>query len=134
MDMLEVLTVDFDTETLQYEAEIEFLEGKDGNFLEGLHKTIGCDWIDIVPYSEDYSVVIDDEGLLVSNNIVHEIALENGNRNGTVFEENTLQLAGKLIFVRNKITDEGVEIDSLKKSDTYYLMKTLKIKPIGITR
>lgn len=58
--------------------------------LEFFYKAIECDMIDIV-YAEGFDMVVDDEGLLKSNNVVNEYTLPNGSK---------VVLAGNIVFTK----------------------------------
>ncbi|RKJ50410.1 hypothetical protein D7X33_32650 [Butyricicoccus sp. 1XD8-22] len=94
--------------------------------LDFYYKNLGCEMIDIVNYSREIAIVVDDEGLLKSNNPVFEVIDANGNK---------LHLAGNLLFAKNHFDEyEGVSLRGLDAGEAYNLMMELKFKVIGVTR
>jgi hypothetical protein len=79
---------------------------------------IGSRLIDVVPFDEVYDIIVDDEGLLVSENPVFEIETENGD----------VQLAGKLLFMKRVETDDGLENVGMDAGECLDLLLRLKDK------
>lgn len=109
---------------LHYQSEIVKIEPN--KMLKELGDIIGCRYIDSVPYKDSYSIIVDDEGLLVSNNIVHELMV------GGV-RSDPMHLAGTLVFVKNEHTIDGMNFIGLSDSEIIDINENLKIKPVGIT-
>lgn len=122
-EMMKVLTLGFNFESKRIETEIVEFEKKESN-LKDYYRIIGCDCIDIVNYSQEIAIVVDDEGLLISDNPVFEILNINGN---------PLQLAGKLVFTKNYYGEDGISQVGLCLGDLVELLVNLKIRVIGVT-
>lgn len=86
-----------------------------------LANMIEADTIDIVDFTDDLCVIVDDEGLLKSSNLVYEIQLD----------ETTHQIAGRFAFGRNEFCEhKGLMTVPLQPSDFVDLAQ-LEIKIIG---
>lgn len=86
-----------------------------------LANMIEADTIDIVDFTEDLCLIVDDEGLLKSGNLVYEIQL-----GGT-----THQIAGRFAFGRNEFCEhKGLMTVPLAPTDFIDLAQ-LEIKMIG---
>ncbi|MFD1362785.1 hypothetical protein [Lentibacillus salinarum] len=91
---------------------------------------IGADFMDVVPFDDEFDIAVDDEGLMVSGNPVIEIQTEYG----------TQQLAGTLLFLKKKFTNDGIDLIGFEAGETFNLMLKLeslklegKIKVTGKT-
>lgn len=86
-----------------------------------LANMIEADTIDIVDFTDGLCLIVDDEGLLKSSNLVYEIQLD-----GT-----THQIAGRFAFGRNEFCEhKGLMTVPLQPSDFVDLAQ-LEIKIIG---
>lgn len=89
-----------------------------------LANMIEADTIDIVDFTDDLCLIVDDEGLLKSGNLVYEIQLD-----GT-----THQIAGRFAFGRNEFCEhKGLMTVPLQPADFVDLAQ-LDIKIIGKVR
>lgn len=116
----------FDFKTNTFNSEIVQYDGTEK--LQWFYKHIDTDTIDIVRMTEAVDIVVDDNGLLFPDKPVFEII-------NTEFPNRPLQLAGTLLFGKNKfIEDEGMETVGFKTElEVAEFATTLKIKLIGIT-
>ncbi|MBA2176854.1 hypothetical protein H0266_18400 [Halobacillus locisalis] len=85
---------------------------------------IGSQSIDIVEFNEQYDIVVDDEGLLVSRNPIIRVHTPYG----------TVDLAGKLLFLRRVDTDEGISSSGMNPGEVLELLFKLdsNIELIGV--
>lgn len=119
---LQLLKVGFNFET--EELEQEFVTVREENRLEDFNYHINSRMIDIVTLTEDIAVIVDDEGLLVSDNPVFEFNIYG----------NTFQLAGTLLFASQDInSDNELELISLSNFDFQQLARKMEFNLIGIT-
>lgn len=85
---------------------------------------IAAETIDIVDFTEDLCLIVDDEGLLKSGNLVYEIKLK----------ETTHQIAGRFAMGRNEFCErKGIMAVPLQPSDFIDFAK-LDIEIIGKVR
>lgn len=120
---MKLLKVDFDLEEKELGQQlVEVEEGKE--YLSSLNHYIGSRMIDIVSLSEDIAVIVDDEGLLISDNPVFDLTLY----------DNNFQLAGTLLFASQDINAEGeLELISLSNFDYNQLAKRMELNIVGVT-
>lgn len=123
MITVKVLKVNFDLENEELNQQlVEVREGSE--FLSDLNRHIGSRMIDIVSLSEDIAVIVDDEGLLISENPVFDFNLYG----------NTFQLAGTLLFASQDINSDGeMELISLSNFDYNQLAKRMELNIVGVT-
>lgn len=125
MTKVKFLVIDFSHEERKIFPRIEEREEKESH-LEDFYEIIGCDYIDIVPVNEEVAIVVDDEGLLKSQNLVFEIR---DNKSG--FQH---QLAGRLVFVKNGQEDvRGFTAGEVFELQLKIQLGQMTIIPIGIT-
>jgi hypothetical protein len=122
-EMMKVLTVKYNFESKRIETEIVEFKINESN-LKDYYRIIGCGCIDIVNFSHDVAIIVDDEGLLKSDNHVFELLNNDGN---------PLQLAGKLVFTKNHYGDDGISQVGLCLGDLVELLVNIKIRLIGVT-
>ncbi|MFD1363164.1 hypothetical protein [Lentibacillus salinarum] len=86
---------------------------------------INAELMDVVEFNEEIDIVVDDEGLLVSDNPVLEVVTEYGAQ----------QLAGTLLFLKKEFTNDGINLVGLEAGELFDLLLKLigKIKIIGKT-
>ncbi|SOC22017.1 hypothetical protein SAMN05880501_113110 [Ureibacillus xyleni] len=85
---------------------------------------IQADTIDIIDLTDDLCVIVDDEGLLKSGNLVYELELQ-----GT-----KVQIAGRFAFGRNYFCENhGLKTIPLTPFD-YVILKDLDVEIIGQVR
>ena len=123
--MLQVYLLYFDTEIMKIQAEVLQLNGTQGNFDNEINRALQSTGYDFYDYSDEITILVDDQGFFKPNNPVFEIVSEFGDRT---------QLAGRLLFVRNIENEFSVDIGSIKYEDIFKLRTNLQIKLIGMTR
>ncbi|QTB26290.1 hypothetical protein [Lysinibacillus sphaericus] len=124
--MLQVYLLYFDSEIMKIQAEILQLHNETSDTLDmELKKTLQADGYDFYDYSDEISILVDNQGLFKPNNPVFEIVSE--------FSDRT-QLAGRLLFVRNFENEFSVDIGSIKYEDIFNLRTNLQIQLIGVTK
>lgn len=124
--MLQVYLLYFDTEIMKIQAEVLQLHNETSDTLDmELKKTLQADGYDFYDYSDEISILVDDQGFFKPNNPVFEIASEFGD---------CTQLAGRLLFVRNIENEFSVDIESIKYEDIFNLRTQLQIQLIGVTK
>lgn len=118
------LVISFDLEKFKYHFRIVNINKGDG--FRQFAKLIDCNYIDAVEYDERYDIVVDDEGLLISNNPVLEIETP----------LTTYQLAGKLLIVKKRRTARGIAWVGMSDKEVENLIYNLKdkIRLIGVTQ
>jgi len=111
---------------MKIQAEILQLHNETSDTLDmELKKTLQADGYDFYDYSDEISILVDNQGLFKPNNPVFEIVSE--------FSDRT-QLAGRLLFVRNFENEFSVDIGSIKYEDIFNLRTNLQIQLIGVTK
>lgn len=124
--MLQVYLLYFDSEIMKIQAEVLQLLNETSDTLDmELKKTLQADGYDFYDYSDEISILVDDQGFFKPNNPVFEIVSE--------FSDCT-QLAGRLLFVRNIENEFSVDIGSIKYEDIFNLRTNLQIQLIGVTK
>lgn len=125
MSEMKVLLIKFDLNTMRFITEIEsFKKDSERNALHDYYRLIDCNSIDIVNYNDDIAIIVDDEGLLKSNNPIVEITINDSYKH---------HLAGTLIFAKNHYGDDRISLIGLSDGEIFNLMTTLKLKAIGVT-
>lgn len=121
---MRVYKVGFDTSKMEYKADILEISCELGSNQSGaLGEMLGCSGIDIVDYSDDIAIVVDDQGAFKPGNPLFEVIAEGGYK---------LKLCGSLVFVRNDYKEDSIDLASLSLDDIEKLKKSLDIKLIGI--
>lgn len=121
---MRVYTVGFNTDEMKYEAEILEIPGEPGPAQsDALNKLLECEGIDIVDYSDDFAVIVDDQGVFKPGNPVFEVIAEDGCK---------LKLCGKLVFARNDYKEDSIGLAGLNLGDIEKLRKSLNIKLVGM--
>ena len=128
------IMVDLDVSIIGKEVDFS---NDDLTMLDEYYKHIGCDCIDITSFGgiynpKGYSVVVDDEGLLKSGNLVMAYTLPIEGENITLELAGTI-LIGKSDYVENKDFDGLYEV-GLSDSDIEYIKEHLSVRLLGLTR
>ena len=124
--MLQVYLLYFDSEIMKIQAEVLQIHNETSDILdEEINRTLQADGYDFYDYSDEISILVDDQGLFKPNNPVFEIVSEFGDR---------AKLAGRLLFVRNIDNEFSVDIGSIKYEDIFNLRTQLQIQLIGVTK
>lgn len=93
--------------------------------MEKLVKLLNADGLEVIDYNEDIAILVDDRGFEKQNNPVFEVITEDGI---------TLQLAGRILFVRNIYNEESTDFGSITEEYVTYLKNHLKITLKGILK
>ena len=123
--MLQVYLLYFDTEIMKIQAEVLQLNTTGDNLENEITTVLHSTGYDFYDYSDEISILVDDQGFFKPNNPVFEIVSEFGDRT---------QLAGRLLFVRNIENEFSVDIGSIKYEDIFNLRTNLQIQLIGVTK
>ena len=123
--MLQVYLLYFDTEIMKIQAEVLKLNATQDNLDNEITTVLQSTGYDFYDYSDEITILVDDQGFFKPNNPVFEIVSEFGDRT---------QLAGRLLFVRNIENEFSVDIGSIKYEDIFNLRTNLQIQLIGVTK
>lgn len=118
------------------EKEVDFSQDAI-SMLETYHSNIECDTIDMTSFGgiqnpEGYTVIVDDEGLLKSDNVVLEYKLPIGDKVATLELAGTI-LIGKSDYVEGR-EDDGLYEVGLTDKDIEYINNNIEMRLLGITR
>lgn len=108
MNQCTLMKISFDFNRMDF--DVDFVNIDKDNLLEGAYKEIGCNTIDIVSLEGGFTVIVDDEGFLVSDNPVFAL-------------NNKIKLAGTLLVGKTEHTDDGRDITNCSVSDAYEFFK-----------
>lgn len=92
--------------------------------LDFYYHNLNCEIIDVVNYSPDIAIIIDDEGFLKSGQPIYELTDSKGNK---------MRLAGTLLFAQSHYDNGEVTLKGLSKSQAFHIMTNMKIKMLGFT-
>jgi len=81
--------------------------------------------LDVLDYSDDIAILVDDRGFEKKNNPVFEVITE---------DNIPCQLAGKLLVVRNVYNEESTDFGGLTPEDVLWLRNNLQISLKGIIK
>ena len=123
--MLQVYLLYFNTEIMKIQAEVLQLNATKDNFDNEINTVLQSTGYDFYDYSDEITILVDDQGFFKPNNPVFEIVSEFGDRT---------QLAGRLLFVRNIENEFSVDIGSIKYEDIFNLRTNLQIQLVGVTK
>lgn len=122
--MIQAYLLYFDTSIMKLQAEVIQISNESSEILDiELNKYLNSDGYEFVDYSNDISILVDENGFFKTENPIFEVE--------TMFGD-TLKLAGRLIFVRNIYNEFSTDIGSIKKEDIFNFRINLKIKLIGM--
>lgn len=120
MDKIRLMKVGFDFHQMDF--DVDFVSVDKNNLLKDTYKEIGCNAIDMVSLEGDFTVIVDDEGLLVSDNPVFAL-------------DNNIRLAGTLLVGKTEYTDDGVDITNCNTNDAFDFFETFhEFSLIGTTK
>lgn len=123
---MQAYAVYFDTNTMKMNAKVLNLEANDSDSLnEAICHSLDANGYDFLDYSDEITILVDDEGLFKEGLPVFEIESNYGDVN---------KLAGKLLFVRNIENEYSTDIDSITNEDILELRDKMKIQFIGFTK
>ena len=110
---------------MKIQAEVLQLNGIQGDFDNEINRALQSTGYDFYDYSDEITILVDDQGFFKPNNPVFEIVSEFGD---------STQLAGRLLFVRNIENEFSVDIGSINYEDIFNLRTNLQIQLIGVTK
>lgn len=90
-----------------------------------IHLILDATGYDIYDYSEDITILVDDQGFFKEGLPVFEIESTYGDVN---------KLAGKLLFVRNVENEFSTDIGSITYEDIFKLRNEMNIRFVGFTK
>lgn len=123
---MQVYMVNFNTDVLKVEADIVTFEHQSSDDqYENLLKLLDADGIDVLDYNDEIAILVDDIGFQKPNNPIYQLVLADGH---------TVELAGKLLFVRNIYNEHSTDWGSITKEDIFQLRRLLNIRIIGAIR
>ena len=98
---MQVYMVNFNTDVLKVEADIATFEHQSSDDqYENLLKLLDADGIDVLDYNDEIAILVDDIGFQKPNNPIYQLVLADGH---------TVELAGKLLFVRNIYNEHSTD-------------------------
>lgn len=123
---MKVYAINFNTETFKIEADIHQIgnHNLDEQYKE-LVNLLNADGLDVIDYSEDIAILVDDKGFEKKGYPIFKLQTEDGV---------TCHLAGKLLFVRNVYNEESTDFGGIKYEDVFNLRRLLDIQIIGAVR
>ncbi|BAK15232.1 uncharacterized protein SSIL_0809 [Solibacillus silvestris StLB046] len=123
--MLQVYLLYFDIGSMRIQTEVLQLQNETIDILDlQLNKVLQAEGYDFFDYSDEISILVDDKGFEKELNPVFEIVSHFGEK---------INLAGRLLFVRNIENEYSTDIGSIKYQDIFNLRINLNIKLIGMT-
>lgn len=123
---MKVYSICFNTNSFKIEAAIHEIEYSNlDEQYDQLVKLLNADGLEVIDYNEDIAILVDDRGFEKQNNPVLEVITEDGI---------TLQLAGRILFVRNIYNEESTDFGSITEEYVTYLKNHLKITLKGILK
>lgn len=126
IEEIQVFIVGFDTKSMLPFARIEKIpiSFTSGENVE-LNMILECSGIEIIDYSKEIAIILDDQGMVKEGNPIFEIVAP---------DNAIIHLAGTLIFAKNIYNTESVDLDSLKFEEIQYLVQNLDIKVEGMVK
>lgn len=123
---MKVYSICFNTNSFKIEAAIHEIEYSNlDEQYDQLVKLLNADGLEVIDYNEDIAILVDDRGFEKQNNPVFEVITEDGI---------TLQLAGRILFVRNIYNEESTDFGSITEEYVTYLKNHLEITLKGILK
>jgi len=123
---MNVYSINFNTETFKIEAAIHEIEYSNlDEQYDQLVMLLEAEGLDVLDYSDDIAILVDDRGFEKKNNPVFEVITE---------DNIPCQLAGKLLVVRNVYNEESTDFGGLTPEDVLWLRNNLQISLKGIIK
>lgn len=123
---MRVYTIDFDINIMKLNAEVIELETESSEVLDAeINRVLRASGYDYFDYSDEITILVDDNGLFKKGLPVFEIESMYGDIG---------RLAGRLLFVRNVENEFSTDIGSITDIDIVQLRNELKIQFIGFTK
>ena len=107
----------------QMDCNVDFVDIEGRNLLRDCYKEIGCDLVDMVDIDDKFTAIIDDEGLLKSNNPVFEFS-------------NGINLVGNILIATTTEMNDNFEkeLSHVSIDNAFEFFMKYKVKPIGMTK
>lgn len=123
---IQVYILGFDLEKMNPFAKIEKIPSATGPVqMKKINTVLECEGIDIVDYSDDIAIVVNDRGMFTEGKPVFEVITP---------DDTVLHLAGTLLFAKNTYTAASIDLGGLSSTEIRNLAENLKIRVIGVTR
>ncbi|MER1987520.1 MAG: hypothetical protein ABS948_16700 [Solibacillus sp.] len=124
--MIQAYLLYFDIEKSKIQADVVRLNDETSDTLEQtLGDALQSESYEFNDYSDEITIIVDNRGFEKANNPVFNIVSTYGD---------VMQLAGRLLFVRNVENEFSTDIGSIKYEDIFNLRLNLEIKLIGMTK
>jgi len=123
---MNVYSINFNTETFKIEAAIHEIEYSNlDEQYDQLVMLLEAEGLDVLDYSDDIAILVDDRGFEKRNNPVFEVI---------TVDNIPCELAGKLLFVRNVYNEESTDFGGLTPEDVVWLRDNVQISLKGIIK
>ena len=123
---MNVYSINFNTETFKIEAAIHEIEYSNlDEQYDQLVMLLEAEGLDVLDYSDDIAILVDDRGFEKKNNPVFEVITE---------DNIPCELAGKMVFVRNVYNEESTDFGGLTPEDVMWLRDNVQISLKGIIK
>lgn len=125
-DKLNIYQIYFDTSKMEYDVIKTQISNTtpDVQYKE-LCRLLDATGYEVIDYNDDIAMVVDDNGFFKSSNPIFKVQCEDGS---------VVNLAGKILFVRNEYNEYSVDFTSITAEDIFKLRISLEIKLLGMTR
>lgn len=123
---MKIYAINFNTEILKIEVDIIEIEYDDfdDQYIQ-LVQLLNGDGLEVIDYNKNIAILVDDRGFEKQHNPVFEVRTE---------DNITLQLAGRLLFVRNVYNEESTDFGSITTEDVQHLRNHLQISIKGLLK
>lgn len=111
MDKMNLMKISFDFHQMDF--NIDFVKIDKSNLLEDTYKELGCRTIDMISLEGGFTAIVDDEGLLVSDNPVFSLNKD-------------IKVAGTFLVGKTEHTDDGMDITDCNVDDAYAFFKVFQ--------
>lgn len=123
---MQAYAVYFDTEIMKMIAEVvNFSSDNDDLLNDEICRYLNAKGYDFLDYSDEITILVDDEGLFKKGLPVFEVESSYGDIS---------RLVGKMLFLRNIENEDSTNIGSITPEDIYKLRDGMNIKFIGLTK
>jgi len=123
---MNVYSINFNTETFKIEAAIHEIEYSNlDEQYDQLVMLLEAEGLDVLDYSDDIAILVDDRGFEKKSNPVFEVTTE---------DNIPCELAGKMLFVRNVYNEESTDFGGLTPEDVMWLRDNVQISLKGIIK
>ncbi|NME06236.1 hypothetical protein [Psychrobacillus sp. BL-248-WT-3] len=126
MNQLKIYYIDFPEKTMQYDVGTVLINNENNQVQNAeICCLLNAESYDIADYSDEISILVDDNGFYKSGLPVWSIKTPDGI---------SLELIGKLLFVRNIETEYSIDFVSIKAEDIFDFRIGLKIELKGMKK